>query len=69
MSALLTVRFPSGATEFRMTDDAPEVGDVLKRDGDCWIVGDVTRADDGSAVVTLSRIEPGESDVDGPREA
>ena len=53
MSALLTVRYPSGATEFRMSEDAPDVGDTLKRNGDTWIVEDVTEADDGTSVVTL----------------
>ena len=40
-----------------MSDDAPAVGDVLKRNGDTWIVEDVTEADDGTAVVTL-RAQP-----------
>ncbi len=53
MSALLTVRYPSGATEFRMSEDAPAVGDILKRNGDNWIVEEVTDADDGTSVVTL----------------
>ena len=53
MSGLLTVRFPSGETEFRMSDEAPDVGDTLKRNGDNWIVEDVTEADDGTFVVTL----------------
>ena len=53
MSALLTVRYPSGATEFRMSDDAPDVGDTLKRNGDNWIVEEVTQAEDGTSVVTL----------------
>jgi hypothetical protein len=53
MSGLLTVRFPSGETEFRMSDEAPDVGDTLKRNGDNWIVEEVTKADDGTSVVTL----------------
>jgi hypothetical protein len=53
MSAPLTVRYPSGATEFRMSDEAPAIGDTLKRNGDNWIVEDVTDADDGTSVVTL----------------
>ena len=53
MSALLTVRFPSGAIEFRMSDAAPAVGDILKRNGDNWIVEEVSDADDGTSVVTL----------------
>jgi hypothetical protein len=53
MSDLLTVRFPSGAKEFRMSDKAPEVGDVLRRNGDNWLVEEVHEGDDGSTVVTL----------------
>ena len=53
MSALLTVRFPSGATEFRMGDDAPAVGDILECNGDTWISEEVTNAEDGTSVVTL----------------
>ena len=53
MSALLTVRYPSGATEFRMSDNAPQVGDILKRNGDNWIVEEVTESEDGTSVVTL----------------
>ena len=36
-----------------MSDDAPEVGDLLKRNGDTWIVEDVTKTHDGTSVVTL----------------
>ena len=53
MSDLLTVRYPSGAREFRMSDTAPEVGDVLRRNGDNWVVEEVHDGDDGSTVVTL----------------
>ena len=52
MSDLLTVRYPSGAKEFRMSDNAPEVGDVLRRNGDNWVVEKV-HDDDGNTVVTL----------------
>jgi hypothetical protein len=53
MSDLLTVRYPSGAKEFRMSDTAPEVGDVLRRNGDNWVVEKVHDDDDGNTVVTL----------------
>ena len=59
MSALVTVRFPSGTTEFRMRDNPPEVGDVFRKDGREWIVDEIARADDGSSLVTLrAAIEP-----------
>ena len=60
MSDLLTVRFPSGATEFRMTDTSPEVGDVLTRNGDTWVVDAVIPSEDGTTVVAL---RPGHTPV------
>ena len=53
MSDLLTVRYTTGATEFRVSDKAPDVGDVLKRNGDNWVVEEVDQGDDGSTVVKL----------------
>ena len=52
-SELLTVRFPFGETEFHMSDASPDVGDVLKRNGDNWIVEEVAPSEDGTTVVTL----------------
>jgi hypothetical protein len=49
-----------------MSDRSPEVGDVLKRKGDNWIVETVIPSEDGSTVVTLRPgarpIEPNETD-------
>ena len=53
MSDLQIVRYPSGAKEFRMSETAPEVGDVLRRNGDNWVVEKVHDDDDGNTVVTL----------------
>ena len=53
MSDVLTVRFPSGATEFRMSETAPEVGDVLRSNGDTWVVEAVIPSEDGTTVVAL----------------
>lgn len=64
-SALHTIRYASGATEFRMSDKSPEVGEILKRNGDNWVVEEVEEADDGTTVVTLRprpRIEPDAED-------
>lgn len=61
MSVLLTVRYPSGPTEFRMSEKAPEVGDVLERNGDNWVVEEVAPGQDGSPVVTL---RPGPNPAD-----
>lgn len=53
MSELLTVRFPSGASEFRMSDEAPGVGETIRRNGDTWIVEEIASSDDGTTVVTV----------------
>ena len=61
-SALHTIRYPSGETEYRMSEKTPAEGDILTRNGDNWVVEEVREADDGSTVVTLRprpRIEPG----------
>jgi hypothetical protein len=69
MSALVTVRFPSGETEFRMSEKSLKVGETLKRNGDNWIVEEVTDGDDGSTVVTLrpepKPVTPDEAEGDG----
>jgi hypothetical protein len=59
VSDLFTVRYPSGETEFRMRDNEPQVGDVLTRNGDNWVVEAVTEAENGSTLVTL---RPGHED-------
>jgi hypothetical protein len=53
-SGAVTIRFPMGRPEYQLSDKTPKVGDVLKRNGDNWIVKEVTEAKDGSTVVTLS---------------
>jgi len=50
VSDLLTVRYPSGDTEFRMSESAPKVGDVLKRNGDNWIVEEVVETIRGTQI-------------------
>jgi hypothetical protein len=52
-SKLVTVRYSDGTTEFRMSERSPDVGDILRRDGDNWVVEEVEETDDGSTVVTL----------------
>ena len=52
-SVLHTIRYPSGETEFRMSENTPNVGDILTRNGDNWVVEEVREAEDGSTVVTL----------------
>ena len=53
MSDLQTFRYPSGDKEFRMSETSPEKGDVLRRNGDNWVVEEVHEDDDGRTVVTL----------------
>ena len=53
VSDLLTVRYPSGDTEFRSFEWPPQAGDVLRRQGGSWLVEQVLRGDDGGTVVIL----------------
>jgi hypothetical protein len=52
VSEVVTLRYPHGS-EYEMSDKAPQVGDVLKRSGDSWVVVSVEEARDGTSVVTL----------------
>jgi hypothetical protein len=53
-SDVVTLQFPgAGAAEFRLSESPPKIGDVLKRNGDNWVVTKVEEAKDGSTVVTL----------------
>ena len=53
-SESITIRFPSGAWEYVMTQRLPEVGDTLERDGKTWMVARVTESRDGHRVVTMT---------------
>ena len=53
MTDMHVVRYPSGDKEFRMSEKAPEKGDVLKRNGDSWVVERIHEDDDGNTVVNL----------------
>ena len=53
-SALHTIRYPTGETEYRVIATAPEAGDVLTRNGARWLVERVTEGLDGSVEVTLA---------------
>ncbi len=50
MSDLLSVRYPSGATEFRMSDKVPQVGDRVRRNDQDWVVEEVTKTKTGTQV-------------------
>ena len=52
-SALHTIKYPTGVTEFRVSEKPPAVGDILTRDGDTWIVEEVHTTGRGTTAVTL----------------
>ena len=47
---VLTVRYPTGETEYRTSATPPNVGDTLRRNGDSWIVEEVTTSEAGIVV-------------------
>ena len=49
----VTLRFIPLGTEFRLSARKPEIGDIMKRNGDEWIVVDVREDAQGNTVVTL----------------
>ena len=57
-SAVVTVRFPNGETQFCSRTDPLKPGDVMKSRGDRWLVSTVAKAKDGSSVVTLTPARP-----------
>lgn len=58
-SQVVSVRFPTGESEFRITAEAPKVGDTLRRGDEEWRVSDIGSDENGRALVTLGRIEEG----------
>ena len=61
-SSVVTYRFPNGDKEFRSGDErAPLVGELLRRGNEVWFVAQVTKGNDGSALVTLAPFEPPDS--------
>jgi hypothetical protein len=50
----LFVVLPNGEREYRLTARELEVGDVLRRNGDSWIVAEVTRGPDEASIVRLA---------------
>ena len=49
----MTLHFLPLGTEFRLSERKPAIGDVMKRNGDEWIVVDVREDAQGNTVVTL----------------
>jgi hypothetical protein len=67
MSGLITVRYQSGDTEFRMSDDAPTIGDVVMRRGEEWVIESVIESDQGFRVMLRPRDRPPAGQADGER--
>lgn len=53
MSDTVVLRFPAQPREYRLSAKKPKVGDMLKRNGDNWIVERVEEAKDGTCLVSL----------------
>ena len=53
-SESITIRFPSGAWEYVVTDRVPDAGDTIERDGTTWTVVGVTESEDGHRVITMA---------------
>ena len=53
LNEMHVVRYPSGDKEFRMSEKAPEEGDVLKRNGDNWVVVEIKEDAGGKSTVVL----------------
>jgi hypothetical protein len=56
-SQMVSVRFPTGESEFRITAEPPEVGDTFKRGDAEWRVSYVDADENERAVVTLVAVE------------
>ena len=67
MSDLLTVRYPSGDTEFRMSENAPKVGDVLKRNGHNLMVEEVVDTNRGTQVTLRPGVKLTKEERDGDK--
>ena len=58
-SETITIRFPSGAWEYAVTERVPEVGDTLVREGETWNVALVAESvDDHRVVIMALRARP-----------
>ena len=53
-SETITIRFPSGAWEYAVTERLPKVGDTLVREGETWNVALVAESVDDHRVVIMA---------------
>jgi hypothetical protein len=54
-SESITIRFPTGAWEYAVTERVPLVGDTLVRGGETWAVAHVAEPVDHHRVVIMQR--------------
>ena len=55
----ITIRFPSGAWEYTLTERVPHIGDTLVRGGETWAVRHVAEPVDDHRVVIME-LRPGD---------
>ena len=53
------IRYPDGSTEFRLSQSAPEIGDLVAGRGERWLVADIAEQPRGAVTVSLQRVRPG----------
>ena len=53
-SESLTIRFPSGAWEYVVTNRVPAIGDTLVREGETWTVALVAEPVDDHRVIIMA---------------
>jgi hypothetical protein len=56
-SDAITLRFVPSGTEYRLSEKKPKVGDVMRRNGDEWVVVDVREDANGNTIVTLRPVD------------
>jgi hypothetical protein len=56
-SGAMTLHSHPEATEYRLSEKKPKVGDEVKRNGDTWVVIGVEEGKDGDTVVTLRPVD------------
>jgi hypothetical protein len=55
-SQLVSVRFPTGESEFRITAEVPKLGDTLTRGDEEWPVSHVGTDENDGTIVTLGQV-------------
>jgi hypothetical protein len=67
-SESITIRFPSGAWEYAVTERVPELGDTLVRDEKTWAVAAVAESVDDHRVIIMALSPRGGEGVLAPEE-